>query len=361
MERLACIRALRHPRQLQPARPPDARSAGIVRCFREARADLYVCYVAVRASREVVIDAPPEAIMDALADIKAVPSWSSVHKRAEVIDTYADGRPHHVKVTAKLMGIVDTEVLEYHWGPNWLVWDAEPTDRQHGQHVEYTLQPEGGGTTRVSRSFRPPLLVQQHGSDLNPPRCAWLSLVKGGHVEESSTNHAQHVELWPPLGSAKTAQRGGQSLWVVIPQHNRQAVCPGFGERYRVGSHFGGPGMHGVLLSNLAMLKMKPLSPGRLGSGIGASILRGPSSPMHRAVGPDRGSTSPVTDSRRRSRPAHRHGPQLTRRSPAALPRTTSSPVSNELGGPGGTTYRTDRWRESRRGASPGRRCIWLG
>jgi uncharacterized protein YndB with AHSA1/START domain len=106
----------------------------------------YVCYVAIRASREVVIDAPPEAIMDALADIKAVPSWSSVHKRAQVIDTYADGRPHHVKVTAKLMGIVDTEVLEYHWGPNWLVWDAEPTDRQHGQHVEYTLQPEGGGT-----------------------------------------------------------------------------------------------------------------------------------------------------------------------------------------------------------------------
>ena len=106
----------------------------------------YVCYVAIRASREVVIDAPPEAIMDALADIKALPSWSSVHKRAEVIDTYADGRPHHVKVTAKLMGIVDTEVLEYHWGPNWLVWDAEPTDRQHGQHVEYTLEPEGGGT-----------------------------------------------------------------------------------------------------------------------------------------------------------------------------------------------------------------------
>ena len=57
-----------------------------------------------------MIDAPPEAIMDALADIKAMPSWSSVHKRAKVIDTYADGRPHHVKVTAKLMGIVDTEV-----------------------------------------------------------------------------------------------------------------------------------------------------------------------------------------------------------------------------------------------------------
>ena len=35
---------------------------------------------------------------------------------------------------------------------NWLVWDAEPTDRQHGQHVEYTLQPEGGGTACASTS-----------------------------------------------------------------------------------------------------------------------------------------------------------------------------------------------------------------
>ena len=118
---------------------------GVVSCVGVCP-DYYVCYVAIRASREVVIDAPPEAIMDALADIEAVPSWSSIHKHAEVIDAYADGRPHHVKVTAQLMGIIDTEVVEYHWGPNWLVWDAEPTRRQHGQHVEYTLQPEGGGT-----------------------------------------------------------------------------------------------------------------------------------------------------------------------------------------------------------------------
>ncbi len=110
------------------------------------RPGYYVWCVAIRASREVVIDAPPEAIMDALADVQSVPSWSSVHKCAEVIDTYTDGRPHHVKVTAHVMGVVDTEVLEYRWGPNWLVWDAEPTRRQYGQHVEYTLQPEGGGT-----------------------------------------------------------------------------------------------------------------------------------------------------------------------------------------------------------------------
>ena len=73
--------------------------------------------MAVQASREVVIDAPPEVILEALADVGSVPSWSSVHKRAEVIDSYPDGRPHHVKVTIRVSGIIDTEVLEYHWGP----------------------------------------------------------------------------------------------------------------------------------------------------------------------------------------------------------------------------------------------------
>ncbi|KAA8969997.1 SRPBCC family protein [Mycobacterium sp.] len=105
--------------------------------------------MAVRASREIVIDAPPDAIMAVLADVRAVPSWSSVHKLAEVIDTYPDGRPHHVKVVVKVVGIVDEQVLEYHWGADWLVWDAERTFYQHGQHVEYTLRREGLDKTRV--------------------------------------------------------------------------------------------------------------------------------------------------------------------------------------------------------------------
>ncbi len=105
--------------------------------------------MAVRASREIVIDAPPEPILDALADIRSTPSWSSVHKRAEIVDTYPDGRPHHVKVTVKVVGIVDQELLEYHWGRDWVVWDANKTFHQHGQHVEYTLCREGDDKTRV--------------------------------------------------------------------------------------------------------------------------------------------------------------------------------------------------------------------
>ncbi|BBY25932.1 SRPBCC family protein [Mycolicibacterium sediminis] len=102
--------------------------------------------MAVRAFREVVFDAAPEAILDALADIEDVPSWSTLHREAEVLDRHPDGRPHHVRATLKIMGVTDREVLEYHWGDDWVVWDAADTFQQRGQHGEYNLTREGDQT-----------------------------------------------------------------------------------------------------------------------------------------------------------------------------------------------------------------------
>jgi len=102
--------------------------------------------MAVRATREVVFEAPPEAILAVLADIEAMPSWSAVYRKATVLDRYPDGRPHRVEATLRLMGVTDREILEYHWGRNWVVWDAEETFQQRGQHVEYNLTPEGDRT-----------------------------------------------------------------------------------------------------------------------------------------------------------------------------------------------------------------------
>ncbi|WP_082951574.1 SRPBCC family protein [Mycobacterium sp. 852002-51057_SCH5723018] len=105
--------------------------------------------MAVKASREFVVGAPPEQVMEALTDVALLSSWSPLHRQIEVIDRYPDGRPHHVKATIKIFGLVDKEVLEYHWGPDWVVWDATGTAQQHGQHVEYNLKPEGLDKTRV--------------------------------------------------------------------------------------------------------------------------------------------------------------------------------------------------------------------
>ena len=87
--------------------------------------------------------------MEALQDVRAVSTWSSLHKRIEVIDCHPDGRPYHVEATIKILGLVDKETLEYHWGPDWVVYDARGTSQQHDQHVEYTLRPEGADKTRV--------------------------------------------------------------------------------------------------------------------------------------------------------------------------------------------------------------------
>jgi hypothetical protein len=105
--------------------------------------------VAIRASREVVFDSPPEPILDVLADIDAVPSWSSLHKSAEVLDRHPDGRPHHVRATLKILGFTEKEIVEYNWGDRWMVWDSSETAVQRGLHVEYNLTPEGEDRTRV--------------------------------------------------------------------------------------------------------------------------------------------------------------------------------------------------------------------
>jgi uncharacterized protein YndB with AHSA1/START domain len=120
--------------------------------------------MAVRASREIHIEAPPEAILDALADVPAMPSWSTIHKSAEVLDRFDDGRPHHVRVTVKVFGMIDSEILEYHWGPDWVVWDAERTYQQRAQHVEYTLTPDHDGaetTVRVDITVEPAAPIPQ--------------------------------------------------------------------------------------------------------------------------------------------------------------------------------------------------------
>ena len=48
-----------------------------------------------------------------------------------------------------MIGFVDQELLEFHWGPDWVVWDAQKTMQQHSQHVEYTLRRESETKTRV--------------------------------------------------------------------------------------------------------------------------------------------------------------------------------------------------------------------
>ena len=93
--------------------------------IRTPTAVVYGLAMATKDSREVVIDATPEQILDVIADVESTPDWSPQYQKAEVLDRFDNGRPKQVKMTVKAAGLTDEQVIEYTWGtPNWLAWSA---------------------------------------------------------------------------------------------------------------------------------------------------------------------------------------------------------------------------------------------
>ena len=102
--------------------------------------------MAVKDSREVVIEATPEEILAVIADVETAPSWSPQYQSAEVVDTYDDGRPRTVKMKIKAAGLTDEQVVEYSWADNEASWTLVKAGQLRSQDAKYTLTPEGDKT-----------------------------------------------------------------------------------------------------------------------------------------------------------------------------------------------------------------------
>lgn len=102
--------------------------------------------MAVKDSREVVIEASPEEIFDVLADVESVPSWSPQYQSAEVLDTYEDGRPRRVRMRIKAAGLTDEQVVEYSWTADSVGWTLVSAGQLKAQDAKYTLTPQGEAT-----------------------------------------------------------------------------------------------------------------------------------------------------------------------------------------------------------------------
>lgn len=107
---------------------------------------IYSHAMAVSDSREVVIEASPEEIIDVIADVESTPSWSPQYQRGEILDTYDDGRPRQVKMTVKAAGLTDDQVIEYTWSENKVSWTLVRAGQLKAQDASYTLTPEGDKT-----------------------------------------------------------------------------------------------------------------------------------------------------------------------------------------------------------------------
>ena len=103
--------------------------------------------MAANDSREVVIEATPEEILDVIADVESAPSWSPQYQSAEVLDTHDDGRPRRVKMKVKAAGITDEMEVEYNFTGNTAGWTLIKSSQLKKQEATYTLTPAGDRTT----------------------------------------------------------------------------------------------------------------------------------------------------------------------------------------------------------------------
>ncbi|KZS70499.1 cyclase [Mycobacterium kansasii] len=112
--------------------------------------------MAVKESREVVIEASPKEILDVVADVEAMPEWSDIHQSAEVLDRDEDGRPRRARMKVKTAGVTDEIVLAYTWRDDGVTWTQESGKASRNQEGSYTLTSEGDKTrTRFDLGLDP--------------------------------------------------------------------------------------------------------------------------------------------------------------------------------------------------------------
>ena len=102
--------------------------------------------MATSDSREVVIEASPDEILDVIADVEETPAWSPQYQSSEVLETYDDGRPKQAKMTIKAAGLTDTQVIEYTWTDTSVSWTLVSAGQLKAQDAKYTLTPDGDKT-----------------------------------------------------------------------------------------------------------------------------------------------------------------------------------------------------------------------
>ncbi len=102
--------------------------------------------MATSDSREVVIEASPEEILDVIADVESTPTWSPQYQSAEVLEAYDNGRPKRVKMKIKTAGISDEQIVDYIWAGDVVSWTLVSAGQLKAQDASYTLTPDGDKT-----------------------------------------------------------------------------------------------------------------------------------------------------------------------------------------------------------------------
>ena len=110
--------------------------------------------MADQTSSTILISAPPETIMSVIADFPAYPDWAQGMRKAEVQETFPDGRAKDVLFEIAEGPIKDTYTLTYDWhgdeSVDWTLVQGKMLKKLNGT---YRLEPKGtdaDGPTEVT-------------------------------------------------------------------------------------------------------------------------------------------------------------------------------------------------------------------
>jgi ribosome-associated toxin RatA of RatAB toxin-antitoxin module len=102
--------------------------------------------MAMTESRETLIEATPDEIMNVLFDIESLPQWSSAHKKVEVLERDDQGHARKSRQVVKIVGVSDEQVLAYSVHDDGVSWTLVSAKQQRAQDARYTLTPQGDST-----------------------------------------------------------------------------------------------------------------------------------------------------------------------------------------------------------------------
>ena len=119
-----------------------------------------------RTESSTVIEAPPGAVLDVIADFDSYPEWAGEVKKVAVISEDGDGWADQVEFTLAAGAIKDTYVLEYDWdvaedGTGVISWTLVSAQVLKAMNGSYTLEAKETGTAvtyRLSVDVKIPML-----------------------------------------------------------------------------------------------------------------------------------------------------------------------------------------------------------
>jgi ribosome-associated toxin RatA of RatAB toxin-antitoxin module len=104
--------------------------------------------VADKTTQTIYIDAAPDEVMKAIADIESYPQWISEYKEVEVLEALDDGYPKKARMLMDAGIFKDTLIMNYEWPADrqWLSWTLESSSLLKSLEGTYRLAPKGSGT-----------------------------------------------------------------------------------------------------------------------------------------------------------------------------------------------------------------------